>query len=630
MSYLSFRDDVKPEKVDDLIEDILNRYSESKTMTRRTKQNSTATTAHLTNHHQQNNSSILEVKNTLMTSSISNNMMMDEMDLMMLSHDSELTDIEKLAQSLLMDVSHTNNGDPHPRSKNHNHSFSTSHLNLTVNSSLATLDNSRVSLSSTSTSISASVRQRKPTVPIGFRLQTEKRSQNQKVDSSVMDLGKKELSECTFKPTINPNSSQMIQASGTQFFDRAMEWKRKVQIEREKLEKNKNEQFKKQNTFQPNINPNVTETTATTRGVDVHSKLYNNSMVRQSKKELQRAKLVDEEMKDCTFKPKLMARSVTPVQSRYMSRGSMRRQMDDRIGVRSDEYECTFAPQIKPNNNQYYSSGSEFYLQSNAFDRLSRPRSPSSEKENLNYSISSSNSYSSTSSSRRPKSAGARLDFQSFLERQNNTLKRKQEKVEMLKSTMKAQPKSFVNPKSEGMLRASSQQSIDFHARQDHHILKKHYRQRHLKESQEKECTFQPSINPISKVMPKRSFEQMSQGDFEAFQRKVSSLKESIAKKESEQLTFNPQTNRNENVKGTLRVLDNPDAYMERIKAQQVELERRALMEQKAKEQRELAQCTFKPETHDAPEYVKRIAESMALTRQNTSISQIKQKPDWR
>lgn len=247
----------------------------------------------------------------------------------------------------------------------------------------------------------------------------------------------------------------------------------------------------------------------------------------------------------------------------------------------------------------------------------------------MNYSVLSSSSYSS-SSSRRPKSASARLDFQSFLERQNNTLKRKQEKVELLKTSMEAQPKSFVNPRSEGLLRTSNQQSIDFHTRQDHHIVRKQFHQKQQLASQEKECTFKPSINVSSKIMPKRSYEQMSHGDFEAYKKKVSELKDSIAKKESAQYTYNPQTNRNGRIRGALRVLDDPDAYMERVKAQQMATERRALSELKLREQLELQQCTFKPETHDAPEYVKRIAESMALTRLNHSSIQAKQKPDWR
>lgn len=81
---------------------------------------------------------------------------------------------------------------------------------------------------------------------------------------------------------------------------------------------------------------------------------------------------------------------------------------------------------------------------------------------------------------------------------------------------------------------------------------------------------------------------------------------------------------------GKLRVLSDPDSYIARIQREQAaasEKARRSAAEQVAAE---LAECTFKPTTNDAPEYVKRIARSMALARAVKAPEAPLAKPDWR
>ena len=96
-------------------------------------------------------------------------------------------------------------------------------------------------------------------------------------------------------------------------------------------------------------------------------------------------------------------------------------------------------------------------------------------------------------------------------------------------------------------------------------------------------------------------------------------------------LTFQPTINRRSaQAQGRLQIQKHPDTYIQRLQKEAKlfsDRQRRIVQEQ---EQKEFAECTFRPETHDAPAYVKRIAKSMALTRQAKPKSAAGAKPDWR
>ncbi len=90
------------------------------------------------------------------------------------------------------------------------------------------------------------------------------------------------------------------------------------------------------------------------------------------------------------------------------------------------------------------------------------------------------------------------------------------------------------------------------------------------------------------------------------------------------------------NATGRLQILSHPDTYTARLQRESKlfnERQRHALQEQ---EMKDYAECTFQPETHDAPSYIKRIAKSMALTRQAREKAGVAaggrdaHRPDWR
>ena len=174
------------------------------------------------------------------------------------------------------------------------------------------------------------------------------------------------------------------------------------------------------------------------------------------------------------------------------------------------------------------------------------------------------------------------------------------------------------------------------------------------------ECTFAPAINPASKNMQPRSVADLSRGDalkrcvwmdsgprsswrviLPFYQTRLTPplpsetatrlMRLKLEQEDLEGVSFKPTINeKSKSVEGRLRILTEPDTYIARIAVEahsQAEKARRAAAVGDAAE---LAQCTFSPRVHDAPEYVKRIARSMALTRAVKVPEPASGKPEWR
>ncbi len=78
-----------------------------------------------------------------------------------------------------------------------------------------------------------------------------------------------------------------------------------------------------------------------------------------------------------------------------------------------------------------------------------------------------------------------------------------------------------------------------------------------------------------------------------------------------------------------LRILSDPDSYVARLNQEAAALAERARRSSAEAEVAELAECTFHPAVHPAPEYVSRIAASMMLARA-VKPQPPPARPDWR
>ncbi len=146
------------------------------------------------------------------------------------------------------------------------------------------------------------------------------------------------------------------------------------------------------------------------------------------------------------------------------------------------------------------------------------------------------------------------------------------------------------------------------------------------------ECTFVPAINPASRALRRRSVVDMSRGD--ALKRETATrlLRLRLEQEGLEGVTFKPVINASSGggVEGRLKVLSDPDTYVARLSAEAAAQAEKARRAASSAEVSELAECTFTPKVNDAPDYIKRIARHMALTRAVKAPEPASAKPEWR
>lgn len=221
--------------------------------------------------------------------------------------------------------------------------------------------------------------------------------------------------------------------------------------------------------------------------------------------------------------------------------------------------------------------------------------------------------------------------FQAFLARQTAAEMRRSRKIKAVTETMTPHHTPKLCKKSKNIV--ASSQLGSFLQRVEKNSLRKEHRALQAKAvtAHDPECTFKPKINPHSQSLQKRSVVEMSRGDM---LKKETAQRLMRLKAEQEQLdglTFQPEINPvSRQMEGRLKLLAEPETYLERVQREQKlfsDRQRRATQEA---EMQEFAECTFRPEIHDAPGYVKRIARSMALTRAAQPATDKKERPQWR
>eukprot|EP00929_Paragymnodinium_shiwhaense_P121846 TRINITY_DN9422_c0_g3_i1.p1 TRINITY_DN9422_c0_g3~~TRINITY_DN9422_c0_g3_i1.p1 ORF type:complete len:910 (+),score=190.47 TRINITY_DN9422_c0_g3_i1:92-2821(+) len=132
-------------------------------------------------------------------------------------------------------------------------------------------------------------------------------------------------------------------------------------------------------------------------------------------------------------------------------------------------------------------------------------------------------------------------------------------------------------------------------------------------------CTFKPRLTAMAAQRDARGLEQLSLGDQKRREDKLVRAREDARQRKQKEVekecTFSPQVNDYNGVGGRLRVLDDPDGYIERMaKFKKRELDRCAEALKQSR-QAEEAEHTFRPVTHEVPGFVKGMAESYRVVR---------------
>ena len=126
----------------------------------------------------------------------------------------------------------------------------------------------------------------------------------------------------------------------------------------------------------------------------------------------------------------------------------------------------------------------------------------------------------------------------------------------------------------------------------------------------------------------------MSIGDSFRHGNKIMTAQALVQQKETDAATYRPNLatedyNRKYETECGRTAITKPEEYL--AWQRQVETEKQKVREEiiKKREEQELADCTFKPQTIDCPAYVKRIAKSMQALKAQTPPKP-PSKPDWR
>jgi hypothetical protein len=148
------------------------------------------------------------------------------------------------------------------------------------------------------------------------------------------------------------------------------------------------------------------------------------------------------------------------------------------------------------------------------------------------------------------------------------------------------------------------------------------------------DCTFKPKINKKAETLRSRSTFELSYGDKLRQDTKLKMLKLQSEQAELADATFKPKisSKAQEIGKSKLQLQRDPAKFLEWANRKKEELELLRQEELKRREEEELRDCTFEPQTTKCPAYIKRIAESiskMKSARGNQSTSTVN-KPDWK
>uniref|UniRef100_A0A7S2WD98 Uncharacterized protein n=1 Tax=Mucochytrium quahogii TaxID=96639 RepID=A0A7S2WD98_9STRA len=430
---------------------------------------------------------------------------------------------------------------------------------------------------------------------------------------------------------------------------------------------------------------------AATRRESASERLYRESKNNKLAELQARARMEEEEKlrKVCTFQPNINRQRPLGVRSKYrtptptrtrrpMSAGPRGRNEADSVSSSSSfrkkhawDEECTFTPQTNPIHPGM--EAAQVYLSNDIFSRLTKSRDAlygeveNDEREN-NMSgddrvmdmttFLASNSQknrarpSSAPRQRRPdenqRTNGSpkkkelsreeklerRKNFDAFIARQNQREIRKQQKIEQVSKQIARTHKPKLCKNSVKIVKNNIQGSFLQRVAKDA-LRKEHETVRLKTRNHDPECTFQPKITKSAKKRPGRSAVEMSRGDSLRKETNARMMKLKVEQEEHQELTFTPEVNTtHKNTEGRLKILSEPETYIRRLQHKTTLQSHRQTLAAQENEMKELGECTFKPEIHDAPKYVKRIVRSLALAKpareMQAAAKRRQEKPEWR
>ena len=150
-----------------------------------------------------------------------------------------------------------------------------------------------------------------------------------------------------------------------------------------------------------------------------------------------------------------------------------------------------------------------------------------------------------------------------------------------------------------------------------------------LPSHEQEHCTFAPRITEAAHRRRGRTATEMSDGDRLRKEQAAERRRVAAELRAEGEHTFKPTINAVPGVQSRLKVASEPESYLARVQQHMRLKEKVTECVRAAEEARLMRECTFHPETHEAPAYVTRIAKSMALAKAGRE-PEAPERPGWR
>jgi hypothetical protein len=486
--------------------------------------------------------------------------------------------------------------------------------------------------------------------------------------TAEMDARERELAECTFRPHINPPPKNVSRDFlDRPFLERVRVWQEHRNKATEQVRTEVAEKEIAECTFHPKVgkhrlstsnmsleegnnetagggggggaggaaggdasiinNQSMASSAGGRTGLNASVRLFQSAQkkAREATVRQRRAEEEEEFKASCTFKPK-----VTPLGAKAKPKylegvDSPRRAKDVAIQIINPEY--TFTPKV----NDVKDFGSmQSYVASDPFERLYRRTGSSfttddadrrKEKEASGKEGAGGGARASSAPRSRPSSASAAVtseSFKAFLERQNGARMAFEQKVAEARRAQEegiehSRRVPHTNPKSKEMVKSQA----SFEERIGTYIERRlHSQQPPPINEVDPNCTFRPQISKVAQAMRPKTVEELSTGGYQRRQAALEAARLRVEHEKMKEATFKPDMeSRIVTTEGRLRILSEPQSYVQRLQAEELFRQQRMAQAAREREEKELAECTFAPSIRDAPQYVKRIAQSMKLSR---------------
>jgi hypothetical protein len=289
------------------------------------------------------------------------------------------------------------------------------------------------------------------------------------------------------------------------------------------------------------------------------------------------------------------------------------------------------------------------YLQQNAFDRLSSPVWNTRLDDETYDSLGDGKQQQQQQLVPVLDKATKKKNFQAFIRRQQAHVELKRARLgELVERDAKLATARHTNKVSERLLSVSGQGSQSFEERLRVSVQRREMRAAtaHLlggaTGADDAEATFTPKITAYSKQLRARTPHELSRGEVNRRKVNLEIMRGDRKQDEMRGVTFAPKLLKSSGAasssmerKGVLRVSTEPGSFVARMQAQSDmdEMQRaRLLRMQREQEQRE---CTFHPVIRACPDYVKQIATSMQVAREQDKQAALlaghgPEKPSWK